>query len=670
MTARFTWLFFTLVSATILAAAGWLGATVWEQDAREQRAGTLALWEQKVQAALWRMDAAASALVAREAARRPEEFAVLARGGAPLQDRPAGPAAAREKSEKKALDRSAPTSLADGGALLRNDPAAQLESMPPAVAAAPPAPALSAPPADPPAAENKRSARYFSKSLSSESDPKGAPRLKAGAPALAHSPPAQGVAFAPATVQADAAPGEMPPPLPGAPAAVAEAAKAAVEAPAAAPERADDGGDLAALARRLPALKQAAQTTEKQAPVYAPRDQALQTADNGAQAQLAAQVGNSYRQRSAAKDAIYGNLGAQAEAVPEQARGLRDSPAVGALTALAENRDLVLARRVGTPGHETVQGVRLSAAAVSDELLALVRGDFPAARLEPEYASPPPNLARTLAALPLRFDPGETPVLVVTWTPVRSAVSVAGAALLVALGAVALLLARTLALSERRAAFVSTMTHELRTPLTTFRLYTDLLETAPQTADRARYTQVLAREAERLSHLVENVLAYARLERGRSKPVPKAQGVGELLAPAIDRLRERAERAGFTLEVMPHDAGLTVRADTATVEQILLNLVDNAGKYAVAADDRRLVLTADKRGITLRDFGPGLDPVMQKRLFTPFSRSDKEAAGNAPGVGLGLALCRRLAREMGGDLVHKKAEPGAEFTLVLGEGRL
>ena len=58
--------------------------------------------------------------------------------------------------------------------------------------------------------------------------------------------------------------------------------------------------------------------------------------------------------------------------------------------------------------------------------------------------------------------------------------------------------------------------------------------------------------------------------------------------------------------------------------------------------------------------GPGLDPVyMQKRLFTPFSRSDKEAAGNAPGVGLGLSkLCRRLAREMGGDLAYKKGGAG------------
>ncbi len=77
------------------------------------------------------------------------------------------------------------------------------------------------------------------------------------------------------------------------------------------------------------------------------------------------------------------------------------------------------------------------------------------------------------------------------------------------------------------------------------------------------------------------------------------------------------------------------------------------------------MLSVAEGEISLRDFGPGLDPVMRKRLFTPFSRSDKEAAGNAPGVGLGLALCRRLVREMGGDLVYRKAEPGAEFVLVL-----
>lgn len=627
MSPRSTWTSFLLTSATILLAAGWLGATVWEQDAREQRSGIEALWEQKVQAALWRMDAAASAMVAREANRRPEEIAALARQenkswNLERRDR----ANAGTKETKR--DAGAMHSAIGGGRPLADasKPADVLGAAeaPAAPAAAPaPAPAASSmvaakPPAAAPAQmrggeENK--SRYFSGKVAAK---------KAGE-AEQEKSVATRTAFAKAAAPQRAAPATADESL---------AAELADKLPAPKTEIAD--GKVQARYREFP--------------------------NNRIDAQVEAQVTNSYTLRQAAKDSIAGNSRDAGNSF--SSGGRREAPA-GALVPLAEDGELVLARRVGTPGHETVQGVRLSTADVAEELLALVRADFPRAQLIPEYATPPRNLARTLAALPLRFEPNERPRLVTDWTPTRSAVTAAGCALLVALGAVALLLARTLALSERRAAFVSTMTHELRTPLTTFRLYTDLLEAAPETADRARYTQVLAREAERLSHLVENVLSYARLERGRAKPVPKAQTVDALLSPAIDRLRERAERAGFTLEVAPHDGAQLVKADAATVEQILLNLVDNAGKYAVAAADKRLVLSVAQDAIRLRDFGPGLDPIMRKRLFTPFSRSDKEAAGNAPGVGLGLALCRRLAREMGGDLVYREADPGAEFALVL-----
>ncbi len=664
MTPRSTWLSFTVVSTLILLAAGFLGATVWRQDAREQRAGVDALWEQKVQGALWRMDAAASAMVAREAARRPEEFAALAKGGSALADPqlqgrlkptlPPGSAGLQARSEDLKEDK---VQAKNSGPASPRSQDSRAGSAP-----APGVQAAQAAQAEPVQEQSKN--RYFSEKI----------------------------AFAKSKGAAQAAQAEARP----------DAAEDRRHEPAA------PAAPLADLARRLPAPASApAPSAAESAPFIAPVDRAGNYGYSNAEAQIQAQVDNSFSQRKAAQQAIVLNLQSdQGQALGgENANATtRDTAAVNPLTVLVQDNALILARRIGAPGYECVQGVRFDTAAVADELLALVRSDFPQGQLLPEYASPPPNLARTLAALPLRFEPNDAPVFNAVWTPTRFAVSSAGATLLIALGAVALLLARTLALSERRAAFVSTMTHELRTPLTTFRLYTDLLEAAPETTDRARYTAVLAREAERLSHLVENVLSYARLERGRGKPVPKAQTVDELLAPALERLRERAERAGFMLEVAPHDGTATVRADCATVEQILLNLVDNAGKYAVTAQDRRLILSVEETPnfrsralsassgekqhphpasgglffpelalrarertlcISLRDFGPGLDPVMQKRLFTPFSRSDKEAAGNAPGVGLGLALCRRLAREMGGDLVYRKAEPGAEFALCL-----
>ena len=120
--------------------------------------------------------------------------------------------------------------------------------------------------------------------------------------------------------------------------------------------------------------------------------------------------------------------------------------------------------------------------------------------------------------------------------------------------------------------------------------------------------------------------------------------------------------------------GRTVRssrviADPAAVEQILFNLVDNACKYAALAIDRTLHLEAQTRGgwfyLRVRDHGPGVDSARRRMLFQAFRKSAEDAAVSAPGVGLGLALCRRLARDMGGNLRYEPHASGASFALSL-----
>ena len=172
--------------------------------------------------------------------------------------------------------------------------------------------------------------------------------------------------------------------------------------------------------------------------------------------------------------------------------------------------------------------------------------------------------------------------------------------------------------------------------------------------------------------MVENVLSYARLERGRVNGRIETLSLDELLAPVVERLAARAEQAGMELVVeADNGAGETlVRANPSAVEQVLFNLVDNAGKYAAAAGDKRLHLSLQPNGRTaelrLRDHGPGVSAAARRRLFHSFSKSAHEAAHTAPGVGLGLALSRRLARDMGGDLrLDTRVVDGACFVLSL-----
>jgi signal transduction histidine kinase len=242
--------------------------------------------------------------------------------------------------------------------------------------------------------------------------------------------------------------------------------------------------------------------------------------------------------------------------------------------------------------------------------------------------------------------------------------------------AVGVLLFGALSLSERRGAFVGAVTHELRTPLTTFRMYTEMLTggMVSDEAQRKQYYATLHAEAERLGHLVENVLAYARLEKNSVAGRLETLSAAALLEKASARMKERLTQAGLEL-VMPDaqaQAALeaSVRADPGAVEQVLFNLADNAAKYAVKAEDKRVQVDVNTAGrsveISVSDHGPGIGAAMRRKLFQPFSKSAQEAAVTAPGVGLGLALCRRLARQMGGELSYAPGEAGgARFTLSL-----
>jgi signal transduction histidine kinase len=296
---------------------------------------------------------------------------------------------------------------------------------------------------------------------------------------------------------------------------------------------------------------------------------------------------------------------------------------------------------------------------------------LPEARVEPISSDGDPD-GRRLATLPVRLEPGLLSLAPPPgWSPLRATVITGWAFLLLAGLAVALLLRGSLALSERRAAFVSAVTHELRTPLTTFRMYTEMLQEGMVESKRERYLATLRREADRLGNLVENVLTYARIESDRP---PRALEVTPIVT-LVERMRERLDQrcAASRLELLVEQSAAaadgSVCVDSAVVEQIVFNLVDNAAKYAPSEEHARVHLEVRRVKNTIeihvRDFGPGIMPTERKRIFEPFAKGSKHAAGTQPGVGLGLALSRRLARELGGDLEVHDADPGADFVLSL-----
>ncbi|MBK1830617.1 HAMP domain-containing histidine kinase [Verrucomicrobiaceae bacterium R5-34] len=368
-----------------------------------------------------------------------------------------------------------------------------------------------------------------------------------------------------------------------------------------------------------------------------------------------------------------------------ESQELLAGPHISSLRPIWLAGELLLVRDVQDQSGRRVQGVWLDAEALKETLLRNIRDLLPNAELEPVRKSlrvmlgeePDPNEQdpMVMAALPWRLIPGEMAVVEpVGWTPMRKTLGVAWIGALFAALAAVILLRGVVKLSERRASFVSSVTHELRTPLTTFSLYSDMLaEGMVQDETKQReYLQTLRKESSRLTHLVENVLAYSRIERGSARARVENVRVSALIDRICERLRQRAEEACMELhcEVSPEVAAREIQVDTTAVEQILFNLVDNASKYASGKDDGKVIelrALETRQGIAFQvcDQGPGVPKSEQRKLFRAFHKSAQEAAHTKPGVGLGLALCRRLARALGGDLRIIDQEKGACFELRL-----
>ncbi|MCK6491450.1 MAG: HAMP domain-containing histidine kinase [Planctomycetes bacterium] len=406
---------------------------------------------------------------------------------------------------------------------------------------------------------------------------------------------------------------------------------------AAAPALADAGQDLQARQLVVEQLQRQA-TVNQQHAVFTRR--AAETGSDKPAAKTRTRQADAKR---AAEPPLRTDLGAD-EAGPVTARWL--------------DGDLLLARRLRLDGAEAVGAAVVTWPPLAAELTAAIADLLPAARLHPAR----PGDATVLAALPVALDPGPLPAIALGGTARWTLL----AAWIAGLGGLAAALAVAWAahrLAERRAAFVSAVTHELRTPLTALRLHGDLLADTRIAGDPARRAGPVAAvrgEAARLAHLIDNVLDYARLER-RRPPQPRPLPLDELLAPLLPRLGERLAASGLTLASAPLPPAL-VACDPAAVERILANLADNAAKYATGGSsptvEFAVLLAGGHVELRLRDHGPGLAADVRQRLFVPFARSAEAAAGSAPGVGLGLALCRRLARAQGGDLRLEDADGG------------
>jgi signal transduction histidine kinase len=252
--------------------------------------------------------------------------------------------------------------------------------------------------------------------------------------------------------------------------------------------------------------------------------------------------------------------------------------------------------------------------------------------------------------------------------------SLAGLMALALIGGVVLALRaadRAVRLSTMKSDFVSNVSHELRTPVASIRVFGELLRTGrAQTPEKIReYGEYIEAESRRLSRLIENILDFSRIESGRKEYNFVDADLGDIVADVIRTFEVRLSPLGFRLElVAPPDPLPLVRMDADAIGQAFHNLLDNAVKYS--GESKHVVVSLGREDgwavLSVRDFGIGIAPEEQRRVFERFHRVGTGLVHDVKGSGLGLSLVRHIAHAHGGT-VEVESEParGSTFTMRL-----
>jgi signal transduction histidine kinase len=228
-------------------------------------------------------------------------------------------------------------------------------------------------------------------------------------------------------------------------------------------------------------------------------------------------------------------------------------------------------------------------------------------------------------------------------------------------------LRREAEIARLRTDFVSGVSHELRTPLAQIRMFTEtlLLRRVRTEEEGRRSLEIISREAQRLSQLVENALLFSRGERQRPQITREHVQVAPLVAETIESFAPlaAARQARLEPQLDPH---VVASVDAGAMRQILLNLLDNAVKYGPTGQTVRVSLRLE--GTTLRltvdDEGPGVCAEDADRVWLPFNRlaAARSATG---GAGIGLAIVRQLVELHGGRARVERSPHGARFVIEI-----
>ncbi|HEY6151073.1 MAG TPA: ATP-binding protein [Gaiellaceae bacterium] len=220
-------------------------------------------------------------------------------------------------------------------------------------------------------------------------------------------------------------------------------------------------------------------------------------------------------------------------------------------------------------------------------------------------------------------------------------------------------------LDEAKSEFVATVSHELRTPMTAVlgaakTLMREDIELSPER--RRQLLEMIGAQGTRLTKIAEDVLIASRLDRDELRLERDHVDIAELIRTAVEHMREYVPET-ISLTARTESDSAAALGDRHRIEQVLVNLIDNAVKYSPSGGEVSVSTAASSEGVRVevRDQGIGIPPAEQTSIFEKFYRGSLEGEQVRAGTGLGLYICRELVQRMGGT-IGVESDPGSGST--------
>jgi signal transduction histidine kinase len=230
-----------------------------------------------------------------------------------------------------------------------------------------------------------------------------------------------------------------------------------------------------------------------------------------------------------------------------------------------------------------------------------------------------------------------------------------------------------LRLNKLKSEFISNVSHELKSPLTSIRMMTEMLHhnRVENEERKSEYYAAMLEESEHLSHLIDNILDFSRIDEDRKKYEFVKLDPDQLIREFLKSIRQLIVESGFEISYNYPDRVPAIRADRNAILQVLYNLVDNAIKFSGKSRkvDIHMGFKENEMQLSVKDYGIGISTRDQEKIFERFYRSRESQRSGIRGSGIGLTIVKKIVEDHGGSitLISRPGE-GSEFTVRLPVG--